>query len=273
MKNSLVKICSIALILILFSSTTCFATTTNKVKTEFLESIGLTQDKISTLSDDEINTLYGKYKDRSGRIISYKSEIHEVKETLNPLTRGTIPTSKLRLTIAVYQPSDQFGLPYGYYEVQYGYEWLTVPVMQTTDAITATWNNSLYHVSEDKFGESFSSGQYGIYDDVDPGPFGTDNQYPYTWSNAPAIYEQGAAGWNFVFSRNSLAQSSIYVDREGGSASIILEKNNFSDTTPSNLTLKYHHNIGLFGLSMNYQGFGISVSGSYDELSTITTIR
>lgn len=208
-------------------------------KIEFLKSIGTTDEVLSFYSDQQINDLYDRLFGQDVSFSGSYSEIVEVKEKVNGERADNIPPSKLKLSVATYNLHSN-GKVVGI-DVTLGYNWLKKPVFHLHDALSFSWDKSVFY--DDGFFASASCNIVG--------------GHPILLKNieAPAEATDGGIGWYTSLADPIHGMAETYY---GGAQILLRPRTPFveSEVLNSKMYLNYAHQYP--GISIS---FGISKAG------------
>lgn len=220
-------------------------------KVKFLESIGTPKNVIETYNSTQIERTYKNLFGKNAHFAGAESKIIEVKDETSSL-RGNISTSKLKLSVGVYDMVDEATGEVFEINVSVGYEWLSEPIWQSNDALTFSWDKDLFY-DEGFYHESLCSINGWIH--------------TIEYITTPALASEGGFGWYSKLGIH-LDDASIYKHFGGGDIRLI-PKRSYKESTDLNskMYFQYAHQIAGVGISFGITGdLGVSINGgNYDE--------
>lgn len=254
MKKAIRFVCVLSIMSILFSIVMIAgATSPDEEARKYLRSIGTDDAFLEFLDDQQVQELYTQYKDQDVKFSGYSTTVKEIAEP--GITKGTIPTSKLQLTVSTYDILS--GNQILRVETHVYYFWSETPSIRNTDGIAVNWDPSVFQLD----GTSFYGYQNYTFN-------GVVLQTPKLNSIATAV--QGGFGWNFDMKYNNLAFNfrgefhfnllPRYVMYKGGGSN-------------SQINAEYGHETNPFGVNavigFSVAGLQVSLSGVFkDTLAT-----
>ena len=221
---------------------------TYKEKIAYLKSIGTTDEAIEEYNPYQIDSLYNSLIGKDARFSGLESKIVDIIDN-NSITKGNISTSQLKLTVGTYDMLQNGKV--NNVNVSIGYEWLKEPILVLTDALTFTWDNSLFY-DQGFYAESVCN--------VD------GEVHPIEFISAPATAQAGGLGW---YSKLSLPHHGNTYKHYGGAEFLLGVRKPFSASADLNskMYLTYAHQLIGAGISLGFPGsVGVTITGgSYDQ--------
>lgn len=258
LRNKTNKILSCLMIISILLGMTNFTveakelTTVEEMKA-YLIDIGSEPDLLNLMSEDRIENLYSRCIGKEVNFIDYDTEIFDIIEG-NPRQKGQISTSKLELSIGVYEVKED-GIIYEMI-VSTGYRWLSSPLLKMTDAHTFTFD-----------GEKFKC--EGIY--AESGyTLSIDQWYAVDSVDAPATAADGGLGWYLKTALPSPFSAKSF--NYGGGEFYLLPRDEGATYAQlsSSMYYTYAHQIVGHSISLTNEHGTVSIaSGSYDYQTKI----
>ncbi|MCL2865314.1 MAG: hypothetical protein FWE25_07235 [Lachnospiraceae bacterium] len=219
---------------------------------EYFLSIGTEQSFLDMTNDEKLEQLYFELRSRGeATFTGYETKVVEVQGS-NENSRGQISTDKLKLTIAIFEHTANgkiFGL-----SISLGYQWLTQPWNNFTDAHTFSFDGSKFMIS-------------GMY--AESGFMTTNGYKQRDFVDGPALAMDGGLGW---YLKTNVALEWSPIKPNFGGASIYLLPRNGA-TSKANLRSSMYYNYGharvAFGVSISKNGPSITLSGPAFDNQTV----